>query len=182
VAGFFLCRPLFFLLANTLVFRMKARNFLLAQPVVLLLSVPEARQACRWAATHHPGPTQAAFGGLVNALRATMGGPSAMRAAMEPAWGDPYTACMLIDTYASIAIGLLLPALVIWWMEQPVWRDFALRDPAALTWPGGPSAERIAEAQVHLKAGGATKPPPRFPLGVGAVLAVLCWQLLESVL
>lgn len=182
--GFFLSRPLLFLCGDALVYRMKLRSFMVLQPLTLLLLTRNSLDCCRWVAEHHPRASRAAFGGVVTFLRVAMGGPSMVRATVEDAAAeDAYDACVRVDTLVAVVGALLLPALVIWWLEEMMMSDFARCDPVALTWPGGPSAERVARAQAGVKErerGRRQRLGP--PVGAGLMLTVLTWQLLEAVL
>jgi hypothetical protein len=177
--GFFLSRPLVWLAGNPLVHRIRLRSFLFAQPMVLLLSVPNERRACRWVDSHHPATAAVAFGWLAARLRALLGGATA-RGASE----GGYTSCLKVDAWTMMVAGLIIPAIITWYQEQAVARRFCRLPAAALNWPGGPGAAEVAAAQAALRAKCHASPllHGRRLCAIGFVLAATGWLLLDALL
>ena len=72
--GLLLSQSLVWHSVNPLMYRMQLRNFLLLQPVMLLLSLPFELDACNWAAEQRPKIAATTFGGLARWGRVLMGG------------------------------------------------------------------------------------------------------------
>jgi hypothetical protein len=179
--GFFLSRPMPWLMVNMLVYRLKFRNFIIVQPLVLLASIPGERHVCKWAAYHHPGLAATAFNSMALWIRALLSSPQALSALGDAPANDALAACCKVHAFMTLVAALVIPGLVIWQLEQQMWRDFVQRPPASLAWPGGPSIEELTAAQAAQRS--AQGRPLLFNgrlVAVGFVLAATAWLFLDA--
>lgn len=183
VLGFFLSRPTLWLLGNMLVYRLKFRNFMITQPLILLASIPGEHRACSWAAHNHPEVAATAFNAVATWARSVFSSPAARHALANAPPGDALATCCKVHGLVTLVLGLVTPGLVIWQLEQRMWREFARRPAETLTWRGGPSAGQLAAAQAALRSKQGA--PLRFDgrlVAVGFVLAATAWQLLDALI
>ena len=139
-------------LLNSLMYRMQANVFFVVEPFLLFLGIPNELSLCDWGVRVHPRDTHTAYNFAVELGRLLTNSFQPLLPTTADPSVDALQACRQVHVFLLFFIGWLVPAVIIWRLEQHIWMAFLVADPAVLVWPGGPSVEEVREAQSGLRA------------------------------
>ena len=186
---------------------MKFKNFVIIQPILVLLAVPLEMESCDWAAKAHPTPTAAAFLPLqrwgmilgmaampiniVNNATGSFSLAAAAAAAAAAAGADESAAlhaCHRVYGFLFTFLAGVMTCYILWWLEKKSWKRFLSPTTPIenIAWPGCPPVGELRSALEEVRyeeAAMRLQPQPWwegvFMVSHAVIAAGLLWQVLD---
>lgn len=170
---------------DALMYRIKLRNFILVQPLLLAAIADFDLDICRWAAIHRPEPTERVYAAIVEVFRVVAGSIHPAIGSARQSKRNPVEACEQVQLFAMFFLGYIIPSMLIWRLEKQTWKSFLVTDARLLAWPGGPSVSAIDEALEELRDEERCKVRSEKPgvrlVAVVVIASVFLWKVVELV-
>jgi hypothetical protein len=136
---------------NVMMYRLRIKTFLIAQPFILALVIPFELSICSFLGEVHSKLTKHVYGTIGEYGRL-------FSATMYPVFllydqdrdpnspPDPVAVCRQVHLFLILFFVYLAPGIVIWRLEKESWRDFLALSGDQVVWPGSPEPAHLTRA------------------------------------
>ncbi|KAL4539510.1 hypothetical protein Ndes2437B_g02119 [Nannochloris sp. 'desiccata'] len=136
---------------NVLMYRLRIKTFLLAQPLILAMVIPFELGICNFLGAAHPNLTKHVYGSIGQYGRLVFATAHPVfllfdqgRDLTSPP--HPVAVCRQVHLFLVIFFGYLLPGIIIWRLEKESWRYFLTLRGEQVVWPGSPEPAQLTQA------------------------------------